>query len=123
VNLLKSLEPVPTHAELEEITDEELMEILGDQFTPRKRKITKAKQVHDRHLRCSKRSASKLGGFKKDVLHPVPFAMITGPPRTPALATTPFLLLEVAQGIATGFLQIYPSDVSASILKKDANGK
>jgi hypothetical protein len=28
----------------------------------------------------------------------------------------------VAHGIATGFLQIHPSDVSASILQKDSDG-
>jgi hypothetical protein len=114
---------VPTRAELEEITEEELMEISGNQFIQKKRNISKTKQqVHDRHLRHSKRSAIKQGGFKKDVLHLVPLAMILASPRATALEPAPFLPVEVAHGIATGFLQIHPSDVSASILQKDSDG-
>jgi hypothetical protein len=99
------------------------MEISGNQFTQKKRKISKTKQqMHDRHLRRSKRSAIKQGGFKKDVLHPVPLTMVPASPKTSAPEPAPYLPLEVAQGIATGFLQIHPSDVSAAIFKKDVDG-
>jgi hypothetical protein len=63
-----------------------------------------------------------LDGFKspqKTVLEPVPLAMILASPPTPAPA--PHLSKEIVEGIATGFLQIHPSDVSAAILSKDNN--
>jgi len=53
------------------------------------------------------------------VLEPVPLAMIPASPFTSAPA--PYLTKEVIEGIATGFLQIHPSDVSAAILQKDVN--
>jgi len=45
--------------------------------------------------------------------------MILASPSTSAPA--PYLTKEVIEGIATGFLQIHPSDVSATILQKDVN--
>jgi len=99
------------------------MEISGTRFIQKKRKLSKTKQqVHDRHLRRSKRSAIKQDGFKKDVLHLVPLAMIPASPKAPTPEPTPYLSKEIAQGIATGFLQIHPSDASAAILEKDVNG-
>jgi len=119
----QDMDVTPTRAELLEITEEEVMEISGNQFTQKKRKISKTKQqMHDRHLRRSKRSTIKQGGFKKDVLHPIPLAMVPASPKTSAPEPAPYLPMEVAQGIATGFLQIHPSDVSAAIFKKDADG-
>jgi len=119
----QDMDVTPTRAELLEITEEEVLEISGNQFTQKKRKISKTKQqMHDRHLRRSKRSAIKQGGFKKDVLHPVPLTMVPASPKTSAPEPAPYLPSEVAQGIATGFLQIHPSDVSAAIFKKDVDG-
>jgi hypothetical protein len=90
---------MPTRAELEEISDEEIMEISGNQFAPRKRKISKAKlQVHERHLRRSKRSATKQGGFKKDVLHSVPLDMIPVHQKRLHLPQHPYCLWKWLRG-------------------------
>jgi len=53
------------------------------------------------------------------VLELLPLAMILASPSTSA--PTPYLTKEVIEGIATGFLQIHPSDVSVAILQKDVN--
>ena len=53
------------------------------------------------------------------MLEPLPLAMIPSSPSTSAPA--PYLTKEVIEGIATGFLQIHPSNVSATILQKDVN--
>jgi hypothetical protein len=41
------------------------------------------------------------------------------PPSPPVPAPAPYLMKEIVEGIATGFLQIHPSVVSATILSKD----
>ena len=112
--------PAPSLKELDDLDAEDIMEISADQFTPRKRRAVKVKeQLDDKYLRRSKRNVAKLGGYKsplKPVLELVPLAMIPALAHTPAPA--PHLTQEIVEGIATGFLQIHPSDVSATILKK-----
>jgi hypothetical protein len=128
----------PSRKEFEKLDDDEVMEIAPAQFTPRKRRAVKVKeQLDEEFLRCSKRNAAKRAGFKTpqnkdkaqekrmkaqalgEVLEPVPMAMIPASPSVQAPA--PYLTKEVVEGIATGFLQIHPSDVSAAILHKDIN--
>lgn len=86
-------EPTPSLKELEELSDEDIMEISANQFTPRKRRAVKVKeQLDDRYLCSSKRNAAKHGGYKrplKTVLEPVPLAMILV--ETQSLAPTPHL--------------------------------
>lgn len=113
-------EPAPSLKELEELSEDDIIEISANQFTPRKRRAIKIKEeLDDKFLRRSKRNAAKLGGFKSplkpsskaDAMEPVPLQP----------APAPYLTQEIVEGIATGFLQIHPSDVSAAVLKKDIN--
>ena len=116
-------EPTPTRKEIEDMDEDDVMEIAPAQFTPRKRRAIKVKeQLDEEFLRRSKRNAVKRAGFKtpqkkrstqEDVLEPVPLAMILASPST---TPAPYLTKEVIEGIATGFLQIHPSDVSVAIL-------
>jgi len=112
----------PTHTRKE--IEDDVMEIAPAQFTPRKRRAVKVKeQLDEEFLRRSKRNAVMRAGFKTpqkkrstkgEVLEPLPLTMILASPSTSAPA--PYLTKEVIDGIATGFLQIHPSDVSATIL-------
>lgn len=99
---------------LEEEEEEDIAEISASDFTPHKRKATKAKeQIDDRFLRRSKRNAVKHGGFKspsvtkkeKEIPSPVPLACIPAP----GSSVAPHLNEHVVQGIATDFLRIQPS--------------
>lgn len=111
------------------------VEILNDPppvfQTPRRKKALKVKEkIDDSFLRRSKRLANKSQGFKnaesakeateaakimEDNFNPMPLANI--PP--PATNVAPHLPQDVIEGIATGFLQIQPEIVSATLLKKD----
>lgn len=134
VRLARLLPPQITEPLENMLDDDELMEITGENFTPRKRRATKPKeQLDDRFLRHSKRNAVKLDGYKTapvhadkdvpdqadkdDVLDPMPLAIIPAPGSTPA----PHLTKNVIEGIATGFLQIQPEVVSAALLQYDPN--
>lgn len=83
-------EPATSLTELDELTDEDIMEISADQFTLRNRRVVKAKeQIDDIFLRCSKGNATKHGVFKSPlnpVLEPVPLAMIPAVPQHSAPA-------------------------------------
>lgn len=104
--------------------DEDVVEILRpDQFTPRKKRNKKLKEpLPEEFLRRSKRQAQKASGFKRQsavqVLNPKPLAMVTA---SPVHAPAPHLNQDIVEGIATGFLQIHPSDVSDALIKLDAN--
>lgn len=104
--------------------DDDLMEISGTNFTPRKRRHVKVReQLDDSFLRSSKRIYGKQAGFK-DVMsaqeaaaEPQPLAIIPAPGSTPA----PHLTKAVVHGIAEGFLQIHRSVASAALLDQDVN--
>jgi hypothetical protein len=117
VRLARLLPPQITEPLENMLDDDELMEITGENFTPRKRRAAKPKeQLDDRFLRRNKRNVVKLDGFKTapaqvdknaldqvhkdDVLNPMPLAIIPAPSSTP----TPHLTKNVIEGIATGFL-------------------
>ena len=68
---------------------------------------------------CWFQDPQKKRSAQEDVLEPMPLAMIPASPFTSA--PVPYLTKEVIEGIATGFLHIHPSDVSATILQKDVN--
>jgi hypothetical protein len=106
------------------LDEDELVEITGENFTPRKRRATKAREhLDDRFLRRSKRNDMKLDGFKfapaqadmEEILEPMPLAMTPAPGCTPA----PHLPKNIIEGIVTGFLQIQPTVVSAALLQDD----
>ena len=104
--------------------EDDLVEISGANFTPRKRRHVKVKeQLDDRFLRRSKRISGRTTGFKdaksaqEAVAEPVPLAIIPAPGSTLA----PHLTKVVVHGIAEGYLQIHPSVASASLLDKDVN--
>lgn len=109
---------------LQEEDDEDLMEISGTNFTPRKRRHVKVReQLEDSFLRCSKRISDMKAGFKdvrsadEAVAEPQPLAIIPVPGSTPA----PHLTKNIVQGITEGFLQIHPSVVSTALLDQDVN--
>ncbi|CAD6272592.1 unnamed protein product [Miscanthus lutarioriparius] len=113
---------------LNNLLDEEddLFEIIAEEFTPRKRRATRAKeQIDDRFLRRSKRHAVKNQGYKappvnrkeKEIPSPMPLACILAP----GASVAPHLTENIVHGIATGFLQIQPSALSAAILMADVN--
>ncbi|XP_066361663.1 uncharacterized protein [Miscanthus floridulus] len=113
---------------LNNLLDEEddLFEIIAEEFTPRTRRATRAKeQIDDRFLRRSKRHAVKNQGYmtppvnrkEKEIPSPMPLACILAPGDSVA----PHLTENIVHGIATGFLQIQPSAVPAAILKADVN--
>lgn len=106
--------------------DDEVLEIMKpNQFTPRKKRAKKMKEpLPDDFLRRSKRQANRSGGFKGksavEILSPKPLAMIPASP-PPLTAPAPHLNKDIVEGIATGFLQIHPRDVSDALIKLEAN--
>lgn len=104
--------------------DDEVVEILNPtQFSARKKRAKKLREpLPKEFLRRSKRHAQKSGGFKGksavDVLNPKPLAVI---PASPTQAPAPHLNKAIVEGIASGFLQIHPRDVSDALIKMDAN--
>lgn len=106
--------------------DDDLVEILGANFTPRKRRHVKAKeQLDEAFLRRSKCLSGMKAGFKdaksaqeaKEVAELIPLAMI--PASGSSLA--PHLNRDVVCGIAEGFLQIHRCVVSVALLDDDVN--
>jgi hypothetical protein len=76
--------------------------------------------LSEEFLRRSKRHADKTGGFKGqsavEILNPKPLAIILAP-----LAPAPHLNRDIVEGIATGFLQIHPMDVSDALIRMDVD--
>lgn len=104
--------------------DDDVMEIVCPDLAAKgKKRAKKLKEpLPDEFLRRSKRQANKSGGFKgksaAEILSPKPLAMIP-----PSQAPAPHLDKNIVEGIATGFLQIHPSDVSDALIKMDSNAK
>lgn len=102
--------------------DDDVMEApKPDHVTPRNKRAKKMKEpLPDEFLRRSKRHADRSGGFKGksvvEILNPKPLAII---PATSAPA--PHLNRDIVEGIATGFLQIHPRDVSDALIKMDVD--
>lgn len=104
--------------------DDEVVEILRPSNFPTRKKRNKklSEPLPSEFLRRSKRQALKTSGFKGksavEVLSPRPLAMI---PASPAHEPAPHLNRDIVEGIATGFLQIHPTDVSDALIKLDSN--
>lgn len=128
-------EPAPTRKELEDLDEEDVMEISLAQFTPRKRKGSEMQGATGwRVSEVQQEERCKTLRFqnpsKEDLTEgeegPGRRSAQTSPPShdsgpSTAQAPAPYLTKEVVQGIAMGFLQIHPSDVSVAIIQNDIN--